>query len=127
MTAEGAAHLAEAARRRSQSARRRAREAIVLLDRKGQPVTFASVADQAGVSRSWPYRAGDLRAEIERLRAHGPPRTTPVPVGQRATADSYNRRIETLLDANAALRRENQQLKDQLARLLGEHRNPRRS
>ena len=72
--------LVAAARQRADDTRRRAVEALRRLDAAGEPVTFISVARAAGVSRSWLYRQGDLRAEIERLRTSGSAAPAP-PVG----------------------------------------------
>ncbi|WP_268252716.1 DUF6262 family protein [Streptomyces alanosinicus] len=44
-------------------------QALRTLDAAGKPVTFETVAKQAGVSRSGLYAQPDVRAEIERLRA----------------------------------------------------------
>ncbi|MFJ9908755.1 DUF6262 family protein [Streptomyces sp. NPDC101152] len=89
----------------------------------GRGVTFETVAKQAGVSRSWLYAQPDLRAEIERLRAaHRREPRSPVPARQRTSDASLLRRLEA---ANARIRRlteENQQLREQLARALGEQR-----
>jgi Family of unknown function (DUF6262) len=121
-----APHLAEHARQRSADARRRVRAAIGQLDRAGEPVTFAAVAHAASVSRTWLYRAAELRSEIERLRRKQRRSPTPRPVAERASLESYQRRIEALHDANRALRDENRKLNEQLARLLGQRREPRR-
>lgn len=127
MSSEAAGRLADAARRRSESAHSRARDAIRSLDRAGQPVSFAAVAETASVSRAWLYRVPELRAEIERLRTGERRRATRLPAGQRASADSLRRRIETLLDANRLLREENRRLNDRLASVLGDARSPSRS
>ena len=118
--------LAEHARQRSGDARRRVRDAIRQLDRSGAPVTFAAVAQAASVSRTWLYRATELRSEIERLRQIRPGSATPLPAAQRSSPESTQRRIEALLDANRALREENRRLNERLASLLGEHRDGRR-
>lgn len=127
MSSEAAERLADAARRRSEAAHSRARDAIRSLDRAGQPVSFAAVAQAASVSRAWLYRAPELRAEIERLRTGQRSRASRVPSGQRASADSLRRRVEALIDANKMLREENRRLNDRLASVLGEARSPSRS
>ncbi|MFJ2258603.1 DUF6262 family protein [Streptomyces sp. NPDC087844] len=85
-------------------------QALRTLDAAGEPVTFETVAKQAGVSRSWLYAQPDLRAEIERLRAaHRREPRSPVPARQRTSDASLLRRLEA---ANARIRRlteENQQ------------------
>jgi hypothetical protein len=50
-----AAGLREAADRRSERATERARRAIRRLDKAGEPVSFQSVAREAGVSRQFLY------------------------------------------------------------------------
>jgi hypothetical protein len=121
--ADNTAHLLAAAARRTAETRRRTAEALRHLDTAGTPITFAAVADEAGVSRSWPYRDPDIRGEIEQLRATTPAATSsPVPAAERATDASTRRRVETLLGDNRALREENRRLRDQIAVLLGEQR-----
>ena len=63
--------LSEAAARRHELTRARAVQALRELDRAGTPVTFAGVAQAAGVSRSWLYTQPDIRDEVLRLRALG--------------------------------------------------------
>jgi hypothetical protein len=116
--------LAAAAQRKRESATGRAREALAAMHDAGSEITFQSVADRAGVSRQWLYKNRELRAEIEKLRAHhrGP---HPVPAAQRTTDASLRQRNAMLLDENRRLRAENTQLKQELARLLGERRTNR--
>ena len=121
--ADNRAHLAAAAARRSSEARQRATDALRRLDATGTPITFAVVADNAGLSRSWLYRDPDIRAEIQRLRTATLQATRPpAPAAERATDASLHQRLSTLLGDNRALRDENRQLRDQIARLLGTER-----
>ena len=93
------------------------------MDAAGQPVTLASLASQARVSRSWLYRQDDLRGEIERLRRRSRPRPPPGSRSrQRASGTSLLRRLEAAADRIRRLESENQQLRDALARALGERR-----
>ncbi|WP_307790505.1 DUF6262 family protein [Streptomyces actuosus] len=98
-------------------------QALRSLDAAGEPVTFEHVAKRAGVSRSWLFAQPDLRAEIERLRAvQGRYPASPIPARQRTTDASLLRRLEA---ADARIRRlteEDQRLREQLARALGEQR-----
>ena len=55
MPADNTAALAAATRRRAESTRQRARIALQDLDRAGAPITYASVAHAAGISRSLLY------------------------------------------------------------------------
>jgi hypothetical protein len=123
MRADNSQHIVDAARRRSEYTRAKAVQALRALDLAGEPVTFETVAKRAAVSRSWLYAQPDLREEIERLRAaHRRDPGSPVPARQRTSDASLLRRLEA---ANARIRRlteENQQLREQLARALGEQR-----
>ena len=125
MRADNSGHIIDAARRRSAYTRSKAVLAVRTLDASGEPVTFETVARKAGVSRSWLYAQADLRTEIEQLRdAHRRAPASPVPARQRASDASLLRRLEA---ANARIRRlteDNQQLRDQLARALGDERSP---
>ncbi len=60
--------LSEAAARRHELTRAKAIQAMRELDRAGAPVTFAGVAQAAGVSRSWLYTQPDISDQIRRLR-----------------------------------------------------------
>jgi hypothetical protein len=120
MTADNHAALHAATQQRAQDTRRRAVDALRRLDDAGEPVTFSSVAQTAGISRSWLYRQTDLRAEIDRLRtATGTPL---VPAAQRASSDSQHRRREATLDEIQRLKTENQHLREQVARRFGQQR-----
>jgi hypothetical protein len=111
--------LAVATERRVQDTRLRAIGAIRQLDTAGETITFASVSQRSGVSRSWLYRQPDLRAEIDRLRAAPAPT---VPSAQRTSTDSQHRRLEATLDEIQRLKAENQQLRELLAERLGQRR-----
>ena len=114
--------LVAAAKQRTQDTRHRAIDALRHLDTAGEPVTFTSVSRAAGVSRSWLYRQPDLSAEINRLRSSSSAATVPVPSAQRASADSQRRRLEATLDEIQRLKTENHQLREQVARHLGQQR-----
>ena len=60
--------LSEAAARRHELTRAKALQALRELDRAGTPVTFAGVAQAAGISRSWLYTQPDISDQIRRLR-----------------------------------------------------------
>jgi hypothetical protein len=117
--------LAAAAARRHELTRAKAIQTLRELDRAGTPVTFASVAAAAAVSRSWLYSQPDIRAEIERLRqatCRSP--SPPIPAGQRASDSSLRTRLEAALERNRALSEDNQRLKRQLGLALGQRRSP---
>lgn len=125
MRADNSAPLVAAAHARRDATIRRAREALRHLDDTGQPVTFAAVADAASVSRAWLYRDVTMRAEIERLRARARPYRPSLPVAQRASTESLQRRLEAASEEITVLREENCLLRGQLARDLGEQRSAR--
>lgn len=120
--ADNTHHLAEAAAERHRSALRRATAAVEHLDRCGEAVTFSAVARAGIVSRAWLYRQPDLRAAIIRLR---PTDGRPAPAtaaNQRASSDSLRQRLDATKHEITQLRAENTQLREQLARSLGEQR-----
>lgn len=123
MPADNTAHLVTAAQRRHELTRSKAIQALHELDHAGSPVTFETVARRAGVSRSWLYTQPDLRSEIQRLRqaARRAPENS-VPASQRASDASLLRRLEAANQRNRQLTDENQQLRRQLARALGDQR-----
>lgn len=93
------------------------------LDAQGEPVTFQSVAQHAGVSRSWLYAQPDLRTEIDRLRTpHRRAPASPVPTRQRASDASLLRRLEAAQQRIRQLTEENRQLREHLAHALGHQR-----
>ena len=118
--------LAEAAARRHERTRAKAIQALRELDRAGTPVTFAGVAQAAGISRSWLYTQPDISSEIRRLRG-----TTDgagaIPAAQRASETSLRVRLATALDRNRQLADENARLRRQLAHALGDQRSSRDS
>jgi Family of unknown function (DUF6262) len=118
--------LSEAATRRHELTRARAVQALRELDRAGTPVTFAGVAQAAGVSRSWLYTQPDISSQIRRLRStDGAGSAGAVPAGQRATDASLRARLAAALDRNRQLADENARLRRQLARALGDQRSVR--
>jgi len=123
MNEPGLTPLDLATQARCKETRRRAEEAIRQLDERRMPINFASVASAATVSRSWLYRDANIRASIERLRTVR--RSQPTPATQRASDDSRRRQREGLLDEIARLRRENKQLRAEVAKVLGERRRAR--
>jgi hypothetical protein len=112
--------LQEAAGHRSERAAERARRAIRRLERAGEPVSFQSVAREAGVSRQFLYTAGQLRGEIERLRAAHLESADAVPPAQRTSDPSLKARNQMLLDENRRLRQELAGLRDELAGAWGQ-------
>lgn len=124
MRADNSRHVIAAAHRRAERTRQRAIAALRRMDAVGQRITFDAVAREAGVSRSWLYAQDDLRAQIERLRQRHPALpAAPVPPQRRqASASSLLRRLEAATARIRNLEADNQQLRDALARALGERR-----
>jgi len=115
--------LSEAAARRHELTRAKAVQALRELDRAGAPVTFAAVAQAAGISRSWLYTQPDISGQIRRLRTKADGvGSAAIPAGQRATDASLRARLTTALDRNKQLADENTRLRRQLARALGDQR-----
>src|SRR3979490_3019981 len=125
MRSDNSLHLSTAAKHRHELTPAKAIAALHELDRAGAKITFESVADYAGVSRSWLYTQTDLKDEIRRLRARNQPRhATTTPARQRATDDSLRQRLDIALRRNRELADENQRLRRQLAHALGQLRDP---
>jgi len=117
--------LAAAAARRHELTRAKAIQALRELDRAGAPVTFASVASAAGISRSWLYTQPDLRGQIQELRNAPAPSGPALPARQRASDPSLRARLAVALERNHQLAGENTRLRRQLARALGDQRSAR--
>jgi hypothetical protein len=121
-SSDNRAHLLAATRRRADDTRARARTALRQLNHDGVPVTFATVAKAAVVSRALLYRDPELRSEIQRLRASDQTRSTRRPATQRASDASLRQRLDALLDEVRTLRSQNRDLQQRIASLLGEQR-----
>lgn len=109
-------HVAQA--RRHQDLIDQAASAIRSLDRRGEVVSFASVARRSGVSRSFLNKVPELATEIKRLRT-GRSQAPRVPSGQRMSDDSKDARLRQLKDRNRRLHEEVVWLREQNAVLLG--------
>jgi hypothetical protein len=116
--------LSQAAARRRELTRAKAVQALRELDRAGTPVTFAGVAREAGISRSWLYSQPDISGQIRLLRqeTNAAGSAGGIPAGQRATDASLRARLASALDRNKQLSDENARLRRQLARALGDQR-----
>lgn len=123
MRADNSRHIIAAAKRRGEYTRAKAIQALRALDAQGEPVTFQTVAQHAGVSRSWLYAQPDLRAEIDRLRAaYRRAPASPVPSRQRASDASLLRRLEAAQQRIRQLAEDNRRLREHLAQALGQQR-----
>jgi hypothetical protein len=127
MRPDNTAAIIAAARHRHELTRAKAIQALRELDHAGTPVTFAAVAEKAGVSRSWLYAQADVREQIARLRdATSRAPSPPIPAGQRASDNSLRHRLEAAQCQIRELRDERDRLRRQLARALGDQRQPGR-
>jgi 2'-5' RNA ligase len=119
--------LSEAAARRHELTRSRAIQALRELDRAGVPVTFAGVAQTAGISRSWLYTQPDISSQIRRLRQepNAAGSAGGIPAAQRSTDASLRARLAAALERNKQLADENARLRRQLAHALGDQRSVR--
>ena len=123
MQSDNSRHIIDAARQRSQLTRAKAIRALRTMDAAGDPVTFETVARQAGVSRSWFYAKPDLRAEFEHLRAaHRRVPTSQVPSQQRMSEASLLRRLAAAIIRSRRLTDESKQFRDKMTRALREQR-----
>jgi len=118
--ADNTAHLRQSVADRRDAATRRTIAVLTELARTGAHPSVAVVAHSAGVSRSWLYEQPDLLADINRLRRRTT--TIPIPAAERATDESTRQRLDTAHDEIQRLRAENDMLRDQVARTLGEQR-----
>jgi len=117
--ADNTHHLREAERQRRERLLDQAHTALRRLDNAGKPVTVAAVVRASGVSRAFLYRQPDLVNEIQRLRDRQTVTGQHMPAHQRTTHASQHARIRQLSTANAELRAEIAQLRQQNAQLLG--------
>jgi chromosome segregation ATPase len=125
-------HLADHAARRTTAKRRAAAAAIRRIDQRAGQITFAAVAREAGVDRSWLYSQTDLAHQIAELRQQTSAPLKPRPRHERASTDSLRTRLaaagETIDHLRAELaqqRAQNEALRDQIARLRGADWEPR--
>jgi len=114
-TEPAAQPLAAAAAGRTLAAEERVRAALREMDKEGFSMTFASVAQRAGVSRQFLYTHQDFRREIESLRAAEQDIPSRLPVKQRAGDASVRARLRTALDDNKRLREEVARRNEELA------------
>jgi len=126
MPADNTHHLLAATQRRAEQTRDRATAALRRLDTTGKPITFNTLAREAGVSRSWIYTQQDLRTEIQRLRTRHHPRsaTHAIPDRQRTTDASLLRRLQAAADRIRQLEHDNRDLREALAHALGQRPRP---
>jgi hypothetical protein len=107
--------LADAAARRTLDAEQRVRATLRELNSAGAAVTFAAVAERAGVSRAFLYQHAEVRAEIEALRAADASSAARLPTRQRASDASLRARLRAALDECQRQREEIARLREELA------------
>jgi hypothetical protein len=106
------------ARARSDDASFRAARALLRVSNSGSPVTFAAVAQEAGVSTNFLYRNETLRANIERARRGEGARSSPdSPEPERSGATV---KLAVALRALEEARKEATILREENARLHGQ-------
>jgi Family of unknown function (DUF6262) len=121
MKPDNSIHITTAAKQRHEFTRAKAIAALHELDQAGTAITFETVADHAGVSRSWLYTQPDLKDEIRRLRSmRQRTPTDPTPSRQHASEESLRQRLDIATRRNRELAEENQRLRRQLAKALGQ-------
>jgi AraC-like DNA-binding protein len=121
MRADNISHLTKAARSRAEQTRRRALTTLRQLTNSEQPLTVSTLAQRAGVSRSWLYTQADLLAQIRDERPRPATRTT-VPARQSASDASLKQRLHLAHGRIRELETDNQQLRHALAQALGDER-----
>lgn len=126
------AQLADYAAKRTRAKRKAVAAAIRRLDERGGEITFAAIAREAGVDRSWLYSQTDLAQQIAGLRDQTSAPLKARPRHERASAESLRTRlaaahetIESLRAEVAQQRTEHRALRDQIARLRGADWEPR--
>jgi hypothetical protein len=129
MRADNSPHLKEAAQRRRLDCIARVEAILDDLENQGGPVTVASVASRAGVSRTFLYdnAQAQLLHRLRTIATAQPSSGRPaLPEAQRISTGSHETIVRTLRDANRKLRRDNDQLRNELAVALGQLRDLRR-
>jgi hypothetical protein len=121
MRADNSIHITIAAKHRHEYTRAKAIAALHELDQAGTAITFEAVADHAGVSRSWltPHPTSKTRSAgygqcAQRTPANATPST------QRASEESLRQRLDIATRRNRELAKENQRLRRQIAKALGQ-------
>lgn len=126
MRSDNSIHLKAAARQRHEQTLVKAIAALHDLDQTGAPISFAAVAEHAGVSRSWLYTQTDLKDEIHRIRALREPRPAATSTRQEPASDaSLRNRLSLAHQRIRELDDENRRLRDQIAHLHGQLRTAR--
>jgi sulfur carrier protein ThiS len=119
--------LLAAAEQRSVEKRRLVEETITAMRRRGEVITFKTVAEQAGVSRQYPYT--HFKDTIEQLRTDGQHQAVEVEgeivparsAGRAATIElALRNKIKRLEQELSEVRKEKSALERRFERALGE-------
>jgi hypothetical protein len=120
-------NLKRAAQAKREAARTRAEKGLLRLLKSGGPITFQTVAQEAGVSKDFLYRTTDLRERIMDLRdrasaSHTGPAPAAATDGQAPTVTSSIVRTLTvkLAEERSASRRKIAELEAALAAAQGQ-------
>lgn len=113
-------NLRAASARRSRETEAKVRRALMSMTAKGVAIDFASVAAHAGVSSAYLYKHQALRAEIAAIRTQPPARIEPRAAAARSREASAQVKLTVAVAALRELRLENDALRAENARLLGE-------
>ena len=103
---------------------RKANAAIDELLAAGRKVTFAAVAERAGLSAATLYGHEVVRGRIEALRETGPVRRRQCGrpgASDAALVESLKRKVERLRRENASLREENERLRSAANRTYSDY------
>lgn len=115
--------LVAARQRMAQAIAERAENALAAMLRNRDPITFAAVAQRAGVSREYLYRHPDLSQRIKHARQAAKPalRSAPDPGDGviAALRDHIRRQERTHQNAIRQLKSDNADLRRQLQTALG--------
>lgn len=114
------AHLAAWQADRRYQKREAVKQAIRRLDGRGVAISFAVVADEAGVDRSWLYSQQDLAVEIRRLREETAGPMVVRPWQERASEASLRARLGAAQQTISHIRKENTGLRAQISDLYAE-------
>lgn len=111
--------LAAFQRHRSVQRRQAVIAAIRKLDRAGEPVTVAAIAELAGVDRSYVYSQPDLIEKIRQLRTATLGKPASRPAAERAKITSLQARLAGAHEEITRLKTENRTLHERLSVALG--------
>lgn len=129
MRADNSQFIIDAAKRRRADALGRARVVLDQALNDGEAMTVSRLAARANVSRSWLYAEPTLRVDLVKVTAGSTTtnrrRSALVESVHPASEASLRTRLDIALDRARRLEAENRELREQLARALGQQRHNR--